>query len=133
MYAQAAIATGDSWYARIADATAQWALREMRSPQGAFYSSLDADSEGHEACSTSGMCNRCASCCRRSNSHPSRPALAWIVNRNFEGRWHLHALRPLEEIGRELNRSEAQVSADIEAARATLLAARSTRVRPRAR
>ncbi|HEY1899350.1 MAG TPA: thioredoxin domain-containing protein [Steroidobacteraceae bacterium] len=130
VYAQAAIATGDPFYARIAAATAQWALREMRSAQGAFYSSLDADSEGHEGKFYVWDVQQIRELLPAAQFLTFAARFGLDRPANFEGLWHLHAWRPLDEIARELDRTAAQVTADIDAASATLLAARSTRVRP---
>jgi uncharacterized protein len=129
-YSRAALATGEALFARVAGETADWVLREMRSPAGGFYSSLDADSEGHEGkfyvwtrAEVQGLLapQEYAALSRRFGLN---------LNANFEGEWHLHTFESLDDIAAALGESAPAVAELIDRARAKLKVVRDVRVWP---
>ncbi|HYC09362.1 MAG TPA: thioredoxin domain-containing protein [Steroidobacteraceae bacterium] len=129
-YATGALAGRDALYARVVQETAGWVLREMRSPQGGCYSSLDADSEGHEG--RFYAWDREEVCAALTAEELAVFASRFGLDReaNFEGRWQLHVVASTDEIGRQTGRTPAQVESLLDAARRKLLAVRAQRVRP---
>ena len=81
--------TGEERFRRVCEETLDWALREMRGPEGGFFSALDADSEGEE-----GRFYVWTEQELRELLGDDAPALLayWGVDRgpNFEGRSILH-------------------------------------------
>jgi uncharacterized protein len=130
VYAQAAVATGDPLFQRITAETADWLLRDLRSPDGAFFSTLDADSEGHEGRFYVWTPDEVRDLLEPELYEPFARRFGLDREANFEGRWHLHAFVSLADIARDLALEEAAVEARIDAARAQLLTTRNARVWP---
>ncbi len=129
-YAQAALATGEPELARIAERAAQFALDEFRSPAGGFYSSFDADSEGHEGRYYVWERGEVSATLTADEYAVFAPHFGIDREPNFEGRYHLHTFRPLEELAAGLGISAAEARARIDSASAQLLARRGQRTRP---
>jgi uncharacterized protein YyaL (SSP411 family) len=127
LYAQAHRATGEALYARIAGETADWLLRDLHSPTGGFYSSLDADSEGHEG--TFYVWTRAEVEALLSAAEYAVLAARFGLDRdaNFEGRWHLRTTASLDTLS---GTADGPPLALLESARAKLLAARNLRIWP---
>jgi len=130
VYAEAAAATGEALFADCARHTAAFMRRELCSPAGAFYSSLDADSEGHEGRFYVWSADEA----RGALGEQQWPAFAarYGLNgaANFEGQWHLCVRAGIDAIASRLGASAASVRAGLDGAREQLLALRATRVRP---
>ncbi|MGD2081792.1 MAG: thioredoxin domain-containing protein [Chromatiales bacterium] len=123
-------ATGLELFRRTAASTSGWVMREMQSPQGGYYSTLDADSEGAEGrfyvwdrAEVAGLLN---------DDGYALLARHYGLDRspNFEGLWHLHTFVGVEELARERGLAPAEVQQRLDAARERLFEARERRVRP---
>ena len=129
-YARAHLATGEALFARLSHETADWVLRDMRSPEGAFYSSLDADSQGHEG--KFYVWNLAEVQTLLSGGEYAAFSRRFGLDRppNFEGEWHLHTHASLEDVAKAAQESGQETHALLESARAKLLHARNLRVWP---
>jgi uncharacterized protein len=128
--AEAAVATGDGILREAAHATAAWALREMRAPEGGFYAALDADSEGHEGRFYVWQRDEAERLLTADEYRAFARRFGLDREPNFEGAWHLHAFVSLEEVAREAALPLERIRELLESARAKLFAERSRRVRP---
>ena len=122
-------ATKDEDVRRVTAETLDWALREMRAPEGGFYSSLDADSEGHE-----GKFYVWSSAEIESLLGGDAPLAAeyWNVtpDGNFEGKNILHVPHDVSSVAARRGISTDELRSAIVRAKQTLYGARSRRAWP---
>jgi uncharacterized protein YyaL (SSP411 family) len=121
LLADAWLATREPLYERAAAQTAGWLMREMQSPEGGYYSSLDADSEHEEGKFYVWTRDEIRSLLPEEEYAAFARRFGLDRPPNFEGRfWHLHGFERASDAEEPL----------VAAARAKLFAAREQRVRP---
>jgi len=130
LYAEAWAATGIPLFRRVCEQTADWVMRDMQAPEGGYYSSLDADSEGEEGRYYVWTPAEVKALIDAQDYAVFARRYGLDRAANFEGRWHLHVFRSTAELAREFALDEADVEQCDRRARATLLAAREQRVPP---
>ena len=119
IYSQAFLATGEKLFADTANQTADWMLSDMRSPEGSFFSSRDADSEGEEGTYYVWTPDQVAALLEPGDYDLFAHRFGLDKDANFEGRWHLTVQEAVDDPG-----------SVIDQVRSTLLAERSNRIAP---
>jgi uncharacterized protein len=130
LYAEAFQATGDPLYARVVRETAGFVKRELTSPEGVFYSALDADSEGEE-----GKYYVWTKEELESLLGDRFPLFRDAYNINSIGYWEDGNYIPLRKktdaaLAAEAGLTEEELRTRLEDAKASLLAVREKRIRP---
>ncbi|MGH2794608.1 MAG: thioredoxin domain-containing protein, partial [Actinomycetota bacterium] len=129
LYTRAWLVTGDDLHRATALATAGYLLREMRHPDGGFFSSQDADSEGVE-----GKFYVWSFSELMEVAGPDGPTAAAFYAATPGGNWEganvLWHPRDDDSVAVELGTTVPELLADVERIRARLFAARSERVPP---
>ncbi len=131
LYCDAWQNSGDPLFARVIEQSAAWALREMQSPEGGYYSSLDADSEHEEGKFYVWQRDEIRALLS-ADEYALTAAYYGLDNpANFEHHaWNLRVSASLAEIAQPMDISTEQASALLGSAQKQLFAAREQRVRP---
>jgi uncharacterized protein YyaL (SSP411 family) len=123
-------AIGNSLYERIATETLDFVRREMRSPEGGFYSSWDADSEGAEGRFYVWSLEEISQLFDEETTRQLSAYFDITASGNWKGTNILNIPRPLQTVARELAIPTEELADNVEDGRRHLYAARSTRIRP---
>lgn len=130
LYCEAYQISGNDFFKQIAGETIGFLERELMSPDGAFYSSLDADSEGVEGKYYTW------------STHEIRDALkeeyevfVELYNLRAEGNWEhnrniLHEFRTPKQVAETLNLKIEEVDSLLKTGKKKLFKARNNRIRP---
>jgi uncharacterized protein len=131
LYADAWQVTDEPLFRRVCEETAAWVMREMQSPDGGYYSSLDADSEHVEGKFYVWSQEEVAQLLDEEEYALVSAHYGLSRSPNFEGEhWHLYVAQPLDKVADALGTTHETARTILARARAKLLAARDTRVRP---
>ncbi|MCX7012430.1 MAG: thioredoxin domain-containing protein [Candidatus Sumerlaeota bacterium] len=137
-YVEAFQATGNKDYARTAREVFTYVLRDMASPEGAFYSAEDADSEGEEGKFYLWTKGEIEAVLGKDDSDlfcrvygvSQEGSFVDQATKRLSERSILHCEKPIAESAREISEDEGALRRRLDDARAKLFEARETRIHP---
>ncbi len=129
-YLEAFQMTGDPLYARVATETLDYVLREMTAPEGGFFSTQDADSEGEEGKFFVWSVEEVRDILGPEEARLFCAAFDVTPAGNWEGRNILNRPKAHDEVAALLEIDPRQLERKLDRGRASLLEARSRRIPP---
>ena len=131
LYACEHARTGNAQAARVVRQTVGWIAREMTSPEGAFWSAIDAETHGHEGAYYVWTREELMAALGEEDFTFLAPLLGFAGPPFFEGSHYvLHLPEPLEAAAQRRRLPVEDLLRDVDAGRAKLFAARERRERP---
>ncbi len=130
VYARHHRLTGDPEAARVVRETAAFLARELTSPEGAFWSALDAETDGREGAFYAWSREALREVLDDEGLAFLGPIYGFDGPPFFEGEYVLHLPLPLAEQAERRRMERRELLAEIEPLRRRLLAARDERPRP---
>ena len=129
-YLEAYQASGEVSYRQVADEVFDFVLRELTSPDGAFYAALDADSEGEEGKFYVWTPAEVEQVLGREEGGLFCRLFGIREEGNFEGKSIPHLPLPLARFAEREGMPETELRRKVETWRQALLVVREERVRP---
>jgi uncharacterized protein YyaL (SSP411 family) len=131
LYAREHARTGDPQAARIVRETAGWLAREMTSPEGAFWSAIDAETHGHEGAFYVWTREELFEALGQEDAAFLAPILGFDGPAFFEqDQYVLHLSERIEQAAERRRMDPAELLREVQALEAKLLAVRARRDRP---
>ncbi len=130
VYLEAHQLTGNPFYRTVVEETLDYVGREMRHPEGGFYSAQDADSEGEEGKFYAWTPDEIQEILGEEDAEIFNGYFDVTSTGNFEGSNVLHPRLELAAHARNVGISPGQLTDLLTQARAKLLEVRETRIKP---
>ena len=130
LYAQAFSLIYCDQFKRTCEGTAEWLIREMQSPEGGYYSSFDADSEGVEGKYYVWEKAEVEETLTSEEYAIFAPHFGFDGASNFEGQYHLHIFKTDKQICEDQSISIIKFSKLLNSAKHKLLSLRKKRIFP---
>ncbi len=130
LYAQLWAVTGEARYEQIVNATIGWLKREMAAPQGGYFATLDADSEGGEGRFYTWTQAEIHTILTKDEYAVFSHRFGLDQPANFESRWHLHEAMTITGIADQAGLTLTAVETLLTAACSKLATHRDQRPRP---
>ncbi|MDH5444115.1 MAG: thioredoxin domain-containing protein [Gammaproteobacteria bacterium] len=130
LYADAWSINKEPIFKQITQETAEWVIREMQSPEGGYYSTLDADSEGEEGRFYVWTPDEVKSVLTDKEYPVFAASYGLDRDANFEGQWHLHRYKSAEQVSEKLKLDIDLTSDLLLTAKQKLFNVRKQRIHP---
>ena len=112
--------------------TADWVMREMQSPEGGFYATLDADTEGREGKFYVWSKEEVRQILQEDEQLYPIFAAHYGLDRdsNFEGQWNLHIYQDRDELARQFGLAAEIIDSLLDKASSLMFLQREQRIKP---